>query len=717
VSSAPASVEQQVERLLAALTLDEKLSLMDGDTDVWPGMVDTARHDAYHRHPWPAGRVARLGIEGIQFVDGPRGVVLHGGATTFPAAITRGATWDADLERRVGEAIAREARSFGANLWGGVCVNLLRHPGWGRAQETYGEDPVHVGALGAAAVTGAQRHVIACVKHFALNSIDSARFRVDVQASPRVLHEVYLPHFRDCVDAGAMAVMSAYNSVNGEWCGQSRALLTDVLKQRWGFRGFVLTDFIFGLRDAGAAVRAGQDLEMPFRMVIAAALPALVRSGAVSSDRVDDAVRRLLRAQLAVPGGAYPPSVRGTHEHRALAREAATAGIVLLKNADAALPLSDVTTLAVVGRLAVVPNLGDRGSSDTRPTHVVTPLDGLTAAGACAVTYSTGDDQQAAADLAAEADTAVVVVGLDWRDEGENIDPGDIAPFARHVPPPAPWASRAWRPAQRLLERAMAFGARRVAADFTSGDRTLLRLDPRQEALVRAVAAANPRTVVVLMGGGAVIMESWRHHVAGIVLLGYPGQQGGEALADVLLGRVSPSGRLPFTVPTQHAHLPPFDPRARSIAYDLWHGYRLLRRDGNAAAFPFGFGLSYTSFATGEVTAEVDDDSSSVRVSATVTNTGALPGAEVVQVYLEPPGRAVERPSRSLVGFARVELDAGESRPVAVDVPWRRLAYFDESRDAFVLEPGPHRLVLARHAEHDPAPAVVVDLPAGVVGR
>jgi beta-glucosidase len=531
-----------------------------------------------------------------------------------------------------------------------------------------------------------------------------------------VLNEVYLPHFRDCVDAGAMAVMSAYNSVNGEWCGQSPALLTDVLKQRWGFSGFVLTDFIFGLRDAGAAMRAGQDLEMPFRMVLAGSLASLVRSGEVSTDRVDDAARRLLRAQLGVPAGSYPPGARGTAEHRALAREAAAKGIVVLKNDDDALPLTGVSTVAVVGRLAVVPNLGDRGSSDTRPSHVVTPLEGLKAAGACDVTYSTGEDQQAAAALAAQADAAVVVVGLDWHDEGENIDPGDIASFARHVPPPAAWASRAWRPAQRLLERAMARAARRLAADFTAGDRTLLRLDPRQEALVRAVAAANPRTVVVLMGGGAVIVESWRHHVAGIVLLGYPGQQGGEALADVLVGRVTPAGRLPFTVPTQHGHLPAFDPRARSITYDLWHGYRLLRRDGNAAAFPFGFGLSYTTFATSDVSAAVDAATSSVRVSATVTNTGTRPGAEVVQVYLEPPGQAVERPSRVLAGFARVELDPGESRPVVVDVPWRRLAYFDESQDAFVLESGSHRLVLARHAEHDPAPAVEVDLPALVVG-
>jgi beta-glucosidase len=244
----------------------------------------------------------------------------------------------------------------------------------------------------------------------------------------------------------------------------------------------------------------------------------------------------------------------------------------------------------------------------------------------------------------------------------------------------------------------------------------MLRLDPQQEALVRAVAGANRRTIVVLMGGGGIITEAWRHEVAALVLAWYPGQQGGDALADVLLGRATPAGRMPFSVPTEHGHLPPFDPRARSITYDLWHGYRLLRRDARPAAFPFGFGLSYTTFETRDLTVEVEEQHG-LTVGATVTNTGDWPGAEVVQVYGEPPGLQVERPARVLVGFTRVELAPGASTRVSVDVPWRRLAWFDEQADAFVLEPGTHRVLLARHAEDDSGPSVPLKLSGREVGR
>ncbi|WP_233128427.1 glycoside hydrolase family 3 protein [Synechococcus sp. 8F6] len=358
------AIERRARDLLAQLSSAEKLALLEGDTDFWPGMADIASRDASHVHPWPAGAVPRLGLTGLQFVDAPRGVVLKGGATTFPPPIARGACWDVDLEERIGAAMAREARAFGANWLAAVCVNLLRHPGWGRAQETYGEDPVLLGALGAAMTRGIQRHAVACVKHFALNSIDSSRFLVDVQVSERVLHELDLPHFRDCVEAGAGSVMSAYNQVNGMWCGQHPQLLTAILKRRWGFRGFVVTDFIFGVRDGLAAVLAGQDLEMPFRMIFAGCLEAALADGQLPLDRLDDAVLRQLRVQLAVPEGNYPASLRGCAEHRALAREAATKAIVLLKNDPALLPLDPGRSLAVIGPLAAVANLGDRGSSE-----------------------------------------------------------------------------------------------------------------------------------------------------------------------------------------------------------------------------------------------------------------------------------------------------------------------------------------------------------------
>ncbi|MEB3317871.1 MAG: glycoside hydrolase family 3 C-terminal domain-containing protein [Cyanobacteriota bacterium] len=711
------ALDRRARALLAQLTTAEKLGLLDGDTPFWSGMADIALRDASHRHPWPAGQLPRLGLSGLHFVDGPRGVVLAGGATTFPVPMARGASWNPELEERIGEAIAREARSFGANWVAAVCINLLRHPGWGRAQETYGEDPVHVGALGAAMTRGIERHAIACVKHFALNSIDSSRFLVDVQASPRVLHELYLPQFRECVEAGAGSVMSAYNQVNGRWCGENPDLLETILKRRWGFTGFVVTDFIFGLRDGVAGLLAGQDLEMPFPMIFAGCLAEALAAGRVPMERIDDAVLRQLRVQLRVPSGNHPPALRRCPEHLALAREAARQAIVLLRNERAVLPLRDIGSLAVIGSLASTANLGDRGSSDTRPPAgaVVTPLAGLRAARPdLPIHHDTGQDPAKAAALAARHDAAVVVAGLDWRLEGEHIHPGDIAPILAQIPPPDGLRrSPAWpglRPPWQRLTRRIAWltshASAREGGDFAAGDRTCLHLPPEQVALIRAVAAANPRTVVVLMGGGGILTRDWEERVPGLLLLWYPGEQGGHALAEVLFGRVSPSGRLPFALPVSEDHLPPFAPRAPRVVYDLWHGYRRLRRAGQAAAHPFGFGLSYSSFAHSQPVAVLRNGE--VELAISVRNCGELAAAEVVQVYLEPPGKLLERPQRSLVAFQRLHLEPGESRRLHLAIPLRRLACFDADRDRFVLEAGPHRLVVAPHAE---APGVAVALP------
>ena len=642
-----ADPEARAQALLAQLSTSEKLNLLDGDTPFWSGMVDIALRDASHRHPWPAGQLPRLGLGGLHFVDGPRGVVLEGGATTFPVPMARGASWNPELEERVGAAIAREARSFGANWLAAVCVNLLRHPGWGRAQETYGEDPLHVGALGAAMTRGIERHAIACVKHFACNSIDSSRFLVDVQASPRVLQDLYLPQFRACIEAGAGTVMSAYNRVNGQWCGENGELLSRILKGCWGFQGLVVSDFIFGVRNGIAALQAGLDLEMPFGMIFLGSLPDALAEGRLAMERIDDAVLRQLRLQLRIPSGDEPPSVRRCPEHLALAREAARQGIVLLRNeplldGQPALPLLNLGSLAVIGELADRLNLGDRGSSDTRPPAgvAVTPLQGLRQARPdLPIHYSDGSNPEAAAGLAATCDGAVVVVGLDWRLEGEHIHPGDIAPILEQIPPPN-WLRRSrlwpatrpqWRRVTKLIAWLTSHASARQGGDFAAGDRTDLGLPPAQVALIRSVAAANPRTVVVLMGGGAIRCSGWDRLVPGLLLLWYPGEQGGHALAEVLLGAVSPSGRLPFTIPIHENQLPPFEPRATRACYDLWHGYRRLQQQhlgegGEAAAYPFGFGLSYCSFSLTEIAATIKPDSmaaeGSVELSLCVGNGG-----------------------------------------------------------------------------------------------
>ncbi len=260
-----ADARETARRIVADMTEDEKLWCLDGDAPFWAGLGYMGR-GGYHKSPFYAARVERLGLPGFAFSDGPRGVVVDR-ATCFPVSMARGATWDVDLEERIGDVIGIELRAIGADLYGGVCVNILRHPAWGRAQETYGEDPHHVGEMGAALTRGIQRHAMACVKHFACNSMENARFRVDIEVDEVALHEVYLPHFKRIVDEGVAVVMSAYNSVNGEFCGDNEPLLTGVLREEWSFEGFVISDWIFGIRDAAKSVVAGLDVEMPYRMV------------------------------------------------------------------------------------------------------------------------------------------------------------------------------------------------------------------------------------------------------------------------------------------------------------------------------------------------------------------------------------------------------------------------------------------------------------------
>lgn len=693
----PAQIEARALALRAQLSLEEKIHLMSGDTAFWTGLLQLFG-GGYFGQAWSTGGVRRLGVPGIRFVDGPRGVVLPG-ATTFPVPMARGATWDPALEQRVGEAMGREARACGANLLGAVCINLLRHPAWGRAQETYGEDPVHLGEMGAALTHGIQQHVMACAKHFALNSMENARFKVDVQIDARSLHEVYLPHFKRVVQAGVASVMSAYNSVNGQWAGQSRALLHDILVAQWGFDGVVQTDWVCGMRDAKAAALAGQHLEMPARNLFDSCLPGLVQRGEVPESAIDDAALRLLRQQLRFGQGrepdAYPAEIIGCEAHRRLAREVAQKSIVLLKNDGPLLPLAGVRHVAMLGRLADTANTGDQGSSDTHPAYVVRPLRGLRAAvgAGLAVAHDDGSDIARAAAVAAEAEVAVCVVGYDYRDEGEYL-PSEAGPHTDHFPPPTAAEAPA---AQAFAERRAALLERGIAG--MGGDRERLALSEADERLITAVAAANPRTVVVIMAGSAVVTEAWRDSVPALLMLWYPGMEGGHALADVLLGRVNPGGKLPCSFPRSEDDLPFFDRQATQISYDLWHGYRKLERDGVAPAFAFGFGLSYTRFALGELVLDTlrIAPGGHLHLSVAVTNTGDLAGEEVVQLYVGARASAVPRAPQELKAFAKLMLQPGETRRVLLSVAAADLAYFDADR-GWVVEPGRYLARVARSA-------------------
>jgi beta-glucosidase len=699
-SLAPEEIEAQAQNWLGQMSLDEKIDQMSGDLPYFPTVPKMFL--AYNTRPFPAGKNKRLGIPELRFTDGPRGVVMKD-ATTFPATAARGAAWDPALEEQIGEAMGIEARALGADLVAAVCINLLRHPAWGRAQETYGEDPYHLGEMGAALVRGIQRHAMACVKHYACNSIEDTRMKVDVKISERTLREVYLPHFKRCVGEGLASVMSAYNQVNGAYCAENPHLLRDILKGEWGFTGFVMSDFVMGLHDAEKGLRAGLDLEMPVSQHYGRKLKRLVQADPNLASLVDEAVLRLLRQKIRFAGLGKPEwytrqAVAGP-DHRALARRAAVESIVLLKNAapsaqrmfpaqrrdlgslfstrksnpmqynlrvsdgqrigaidgqnldEPILPLSLYKhgKLAVIGRLAVHPNLGDRGSSNTRPANVVTPLQGIQAAvgGRFEVFFHDGLSSTDASDLARGCETAIVFVGLTDKEEGENM--------------------------------------------FThGGDRQKLGIPENEMAMLLTIVSLNPRTVVVVMGSGMVMMDKWEDYIPAILLAWYPGMEGGHAIADILFGQANPSGKLPVTFPAAESQLPVFDNHSAVVEYGFYHGYRLLERKGQQPAYPFGFGLSYTTFSYSDlhVAGGALDEHGALHASVQVANIGLRAGDEVVQLYISCPGEAVERPLKELKGFRRVHLNPGEKQTLEFEVPVPDLAYYDEERSTWAVETG-----------------------------
>lgn len=687
--------------LVAAMTEAERLWLLDGDEPFWRGIVRMAR--AYNTEPIVAGAVPRLGVPGLRFSDGPRGVVM-GHSTAFPAVIARAASWDIDLEERVGRAIGAEARAQGANLFGGVCVNLARHPGWGRMQESYGDDPLLIGSMGAALTRGARTHVMACVKHFALNSMEDARFVVDVRVDEGALHEVYLPHFKAVIEAGADAVGTSYNRINGIPAGDHGELLTNVLRGEWGFGGIVLTDFMWGLRDPIGSLVAGQDVEMPFRQQRARALPRALRDGRLDPSYVERSARRVVRIQLqhaASVGPAPDAAVVASPAHRALAREAAAQCTVLLRNERLAggaslLPLeTGCGEVAVIGELAAATNAGDAGSSSVSPPATSSILDGLREAlGPERVLHHDGTDERAAAALAATVGTAVVVVGHRPDDEGEGIILSDPETLALAGPPLS--RPRLARMAGRLL------GAVWPRIYSGGGDRRKLEMRPEDEALVRAIRAVNERTVVVVIGGSTILMGPWRHEVGAILLAWYPGMEGGRGIADVLLGEREPGGRLPFAIPADAAHLPHFDPDAREIVYDRWVGQRKLDHDGHRAAYPLGFGLGYTTFAITDLALRRDADG--VRAIARVQNTGARAGGTVVQLYASDPAEPAHRRVRPLVAFARVVAEPQEIKEVAMPLDLLPLSRRDPGTGTWSLVDANWLVRAGQHADDSAGP-------------
>ncbi|MEM1106405.1 MAG: glycoside hydrolase family 3 C-terminal domain-containing protein [Pseudomonadota bacterium] len=682
-----AEIAAAIDGVLSEATLEEKVAMMSGR-----GFFKAMQEDAmrWGGRPYRAGGgCERLGVPALYFTDGPRGVA-RGNSTCFPVTMARGASWDRDLERRIGEVMGIEARAQGCTLSGAVCVNLLRHPGWGRAQETYGEDPFHVGEMGAALSQGIQTHnVVATVKHFALNSIENARFKVDVRIDARTLREVYLPHFKRILDAGCASVMSAYNKVNGEYCGQHRELLTDILRHEWGFDGFVHSDWIMGVyHPYGAA--AGLDVENPEPVHFGAKLIAAVEQGQIEPGLVDTACRRILTtiyrfACAQDPYDAYTDDMVASPAHVAIAREAAEKSAVLLTNSGL-LPLQKSAKIGVFGSLADKENTGDYGSSRVRPPHVVTALEGLSAYLAQDLQLAGNEtDTAAAAEAAKSLDAAILIVGTTAEHEGEYI-PGNMGggpALPEGVSDQLESARAAEGSPGEVNSQAGALGG----GGDRGGDRDRLRLPDDQLALVKAVAAANPNTVVVIVSGSAIICD-WARDVAAILQTFYSGMEGGAALARLLYGEVSPSGKLPFTVAEDEAQYPFFDKDADAITYGPLHGYTLMGARQRRPQFSFGHGLSYTEFAYRAL--KLRRTASGVEAEVTVVNTGGRDGDEIVQLYVGFPNAIVERPAPLLRGFQRVSLAAGARRTIRLTVPFSDLQYWDEPRGDWRIEPGIH---------------------------
>lgn len=652
-------LDVRVELLLAEMTLQEKIAQLHG----------TRRMQA-PRNP-------RLGIPDFRPTDGPHGVNRKGGrfwergtrATAFPVSLALAATWDPQLAREMGGAIAREARALGRNWLLAPCVNIVRDPRGGRTQESFGEDPLLAGRMAAAFVEGVQEQsAIATPKHFVCNNQETRRDSLDVVVEERALREIYLAPFEAAVGAGALSVMSAYNGVNGRPMVENRGLLRGVLMQEWGFRGIVVSDWE-SVRDGVGSLAAGVHVEMP-KPTHYGDLAAAVRAGAIAVERIDESVRRVLRVKLAAglfepPGPAAQESVHST-AHRNLALEVARRSIVLLANQEGMLPLdvSEIDSLLVVGPNAAVARLGDDRSSEVLPFTTVSPLEGIRryAGDRLAIEYvegsridrpARGDALERAQAAAARAQAVVAVLGLDETQEGEARD--------------------------------------RVGNDVV--------LPAAQTRLLEAVMGANPATVLVLVGGSALALPASTAQPAALLHAWYPGERGGEALAEVLFGETSPAGRLPITLPRTIEQLPayPSFPDRRVARYDegVFVGYRFFDRRGLEPWFPFGHGLSYTRFvytglsvlvAAGAAGEEQRDVVAEVLVE--VANVGDRAGDEVVQLYLADRESRLPRPPRELKGFRRLTLRPGETRSVRFELGARDLSYWDPDADQWILEPG-----------------------------
>ena len=612
-----------IERILQQMTPEDKIALCSGE-NFW----ETKKYEQY-------------GIPSLFMCDGPHGLRKQEDvadmlgvnesrkATCFPAEVTTAGSWDSELLEQIGAAIGEEAREQGVGLVLGPGANLKRNPLCGRNFEYFSEDPYLAGKLAAGFIRGAEAQGISTsLKHFAVNSQEKSRFTSNSVLDDRTLRELYLTAFEIAVKEGKPStVMCAYPKLNGVHCSDNKRLLTDILRTEWGFGGMVVTDW-GAMNDRIEGFRAGCDLNMPGGSdYMEKEVLQAVKNGSLPESCIDDSARRVLKLVLRAAETLKEKAACDYEAHHALAKRAAIEGAVLLKNEGGILPLQQGAKIAVIGAMAKELRYQGAGSSHINPTGLSQPLDFLPGAIYASGCDDRGDTTDALLDearaAAEQAEVAVIFAGLPDRYESEGFDRDDMKMPAGHL---------------RMIE---------------------------------AVASANSNTIVVLLCGSAVECP-WADKVKAVLYMGLPGQAGGEAIADLLYGRVNPSGKLAESWPYRYEDVPSseiYGKTADALYQEgVYVGYRYYDKAGVSVRWPFGYGLSYTTFAYSDLTVEGDS------VSVTVKNTGSLAGAEVVQLYIEAPQDGLHRPLRELKGFQKVFLQPGESRTVIFPLTGRSFA-------------------------------------------
>ena len=672
------NTDSLAEELLKRMTLEEKIDQMYGEKmyKSIPKFFGNFIFKQRFPHIY-VGRNERLNIPPWVLSDGPRGArVLDkniDAVTTFPVAMARAASWNTNLEYEVHDVISKEMRANKTNYAATPCINLLRHPGWGRAQETYGEDPWLLGEFGVAAVKGIEKNnVMACPKHFALNSIENSRWVIDISVDERTLREVYLPHFKKVIKDGKPAsIMSAYNKVRGKYSGSNEELLTNILKSDWGFNGFISTDWMYGIYDGVEAINAGLNVEMPWQDEYSY---NTIRNGLeeekITLKDIDELVLSTLKTRLKY-AFSYD-SIDYNHElilnksHVNLAREVAEESMVLIKNENI-LPfeLGENLKIGVIGRLADTENTGDLGSSNSNPPYVVTPFQGIKnyhINNNNKVYFDRADDINKSIELAKDLDQVILVVGYDYSDEGEYI------------------MSRG-----QMLKSAEA--KKLIGAKGVGGDRLSLKLRDEDELLIKEISKVNDNIVVVYVGGSAIDMNSWESNVPSIIFSWYSGMEGGNALAKIIYGDINPSGKLPFTIAKNSSDYPYFNPYTDTITYGYYHGYSLFEKYRKEIAYPFGHGLSYSKFKYKNFNlVNYNPNDSILNFSVDLTNVSNIGGKEISQLYVGFENSEIDRPLKLLRDFKKVYLDAGEKKSINFKINKSDLSYYNTEKKKWLNE-------------------------------